>query len=62
MNLATWVDEVAYRHFEHAQTLENSPEYERAMLRANRLKGYAVMLGERNYSYWQRLEYEETID
>ncbi len=62
--LANWVSETAYRHFADAWHDLNvdSEEYMRAATRANFLKGFALFLGETNYSYYDRAENEVNGD
>ena len=58
--IADWIDEIAYQHLKRAwcdQTV-SSDEYMRAASRSNRLKGFALFLGQTNYSYYRRCEDE----
>lgn len=58
--LADWIDEVAYQHFKQAYTHPTIDlnEYLRVTARANMLKGFALMFGQKDYSYYSRVEDE----
>lgn len=62
--IADCIDEIAYRHFADAwhDSNVNCEEYMRAATRANFLKGFALFLGQKNYSYYDRAEDEVNGD
>lgn len=62
--IADWIDETAYQHFKYAYHAPevHTDEYMRAVARANFLKGWALFLGQKNYSYYDRADNETTYN